>query len=157
VSSLFAKLMDSMVTDDDRAMASEFCNSIGCTVVHHLRDELPAFVATVRARGRQEVEARVVTELAEIRARLDSVLALQRDLDKARSEAKVWHEQSDRWERAANEAKRDVNLALDEKNEIEGRLSAAFRWYADEEWDEEWVTPDADLGHRAREALGRKP
>ena len=36
------------VTDQDRADAKAFCDQIGCTTVHHLRDELPAFVASIR-------------------------------------------------------------------------------------------------------------
>lgn len=35
-------------TYEDREKAREFCDRIGCTKVHHLREELPDLIAQVR-------------------------------------------------------------------------------------------------------------
>jgi hypothetical protein len=50
------------ITPNDRAIAKAFCDEIGCTTVHHLRDELPAFVARVRETEQARCLAIVETE-----------------------------------------------------------------------------------------------
>jgi hypothetical protein len=50
------------ITDKDRAIAKDFCDQIGCTTVHHLRDELPQLVATVREAEQARCVAVVETE-----------------------------------------------------------------------------------------------
>lgn len=45
------------ITDNDREIAKNFCDLLGCTTVHLLRDELPQLVATVR----EAEQARCIT------------------------------------------------------------------------------------------------
>jgi hypothetical protein len=45
--------------EEARLLAKEFCDAIGCTRAHHLRNELPGFVARIRAAVRAPLEARI--------------------------------------------------------------------------------------------------
>lgn len=40
--------MEMAITDKDRVVAGKFCNDIGCTAIHVLRDKLPGLLAEVR-------------------------------------------------------------------------------------------------------------
>lgn len=50
------------IREDDQRKAQAFCDDIGCTKVHHLREQLPGFVANIREGERDRCLLVVVTE-----------------------------------------------------------------------------------------------